>query len=57
MADNGIGGKAEAQGFGVLGMRERVESLGGKFEFNSELGHGVQVHAWMPFIENKDEDE
>ena len=57
VADNGIGGKAEAQGFGVLGMRERVESLGGKFEFNSELGHGVQVHAWMPFIENKDEDE
>ena len=57
IADNGIGGKADAQGFGVLGMRERVESLGGKFEFSSELGYGVQVHAWMPFIENKDEDE
>jgi two-component system, NarL family, sensor histidine kinase UhpB len=55
VVDNGIGGKAEAQGFGVLGMRERVESLGGKFVFNSEQNKGVQVKAWMPFIGKKDE--
>jgi two-component system, NarL family, sensor histidine kinase UhpB len=55
VVDNGIGGKAEALGFGVLGMRERVESLGGKFTFNSEENKGVQVKAWMPFIGKKDE--
>jgi two-component system, NarL family, sensor histidine kinase UhpB len=55
VVDNGIGGKAEAQGFGVLGMRERVESLGGKFVFNSEQNKGVHVKAWMPFIGKKDE--
>lgn len=55
IVDNGIGGKAESQGFGVLGMRERVESLGGKFDFISELGKGVQVHVWMPFLGKKDE--
>ena len=47
--DNGVGGEAGAQGFGILGMRERVESLGGKFNFKSELGDGTQVHAWVPF--------
>jgi len=52
--DNGQGGKADYQGFGVLGMRERVESLGGGFEFNSQQGQGVQVKAWMPFIATKD---
>jgi len=55
VVDNGIGGKTESHGFGVLGMRERVESLGGKFAFNSEKNKGVQVNAWMPFIGKKDE--
>jgi two-component system, NarL family, sensor histidine kinase UhpB len=55
VVDDGIGGKTESQGFGVLGMRERVESLGGKFSFNSEQNKGVQVKAWMPFIGKKDE--
>ncbi|OUR71878.1 sensor histidine kinase [Methylophaga sp. 41_12_T18] len=55
VVDNGQGGKADYQGFGVLGMRERVESLGGGFEFNSQQGQGVQVKAWMPFIAMKDQ--
>lgn len=50
VTDNGIGGKSEARGFGVLGMKERVESLGGKFDFKSRTGKGVQVHAWVPFV-------
>jgi two-component system sensor histidine kinase UhpB len=50
VVDNGVGGKADVQGFGVLGMKERVESLGGKFTFNSEENKGVHVKAWMPFI-------
>lgn len=54
--DNGVGGSAEGEGFGILGMRERVESMGGQFRFESVPGVGVRVWAWMPFIEkNNDE--
>jgi two-component system sensor histidine kinase UhpB len=51
--DNGVGGKVGAQGFGVLGMRERVENLGGQFSFESSQGKGMTVNAWMPFIRKK----
>ena len=57
VVDNGVGGDINAQGFGVLAMRERVESLGGKFNVESEVGQGVQVHAWMPFIEKKQDEQ
>ncbi|MBE0439520.1 MAG: sensor histidine kinase [Gammaproteobacteria bacterium] len=56
VSDNGVGGKINTQGFGVLGMRERVENLGGKFSFESTVGKGVQVHAWMPFMRKKTND-
>ena len=49
--DNGIGGSTEGEGFGVLGMRGRVESMGGQFVFESNGNLGVRVRAWMPFIE------
>ncbi|WP_461517950.1 sensor histidine kinase [Porticoccus sp.] len=54
--DNGIGGQAEGEGFGVRAMRERVENLGGCFSFESETDQGVSVKASMPFIE-KQQDE
>lgn len=56
ISDNGVGGEINARGFGILGMRERVENLGGKFSFKSTVGKGVQVRAWMPFIWNKTHD-
>ncbi len=48
--DNGVGiSKHEWPGvrcgFGMAGMRERVESLGGVFEVESEPGKGTSVHA------------
>jgi two-component system sensor histidine kinase UhpB len=52
--DNGQGGKPDSKkGFGVLGMQERVESLGGKFKFTSTEGKGVEIHAWMPYMESE----
>jgi two-component system sensor histidine kinase UhpB len=53
VSDNGIGGEINVQGFGVMGMRERIENLGGKFSFKSAPNQGVQVRAWMPFLGNK----
>lgn len=51
--DNGQGGVSSGEGFGVLAMRERVESMGGKFLFESVTGRGVTVKASMPFIEKR----
>ncbi len=51
--DNGRGGATEGEGFGILAMRERVESMGGQFIFESVPGQGVLVRAWMPSIEKK----
>jgi signal transduction histidine kinase len=33
---------------GLLGMRERVEMLGGRLEIASALGEGTEVRAWLP---------
>jgi two-component system sensor histidine kinase UhpB len=51
--DDGVGGATEGEGFGILAMRERVESMGGKFLFESTPGQGVKVRVWMPFIEKR----
>jgi len=34
--------------FGLLGMRERVHMLGGRFEIESEHGKGTRIGAWLP---------
>lgn len=49
--DNGKGFDARlvSSGFGVAGMRERVQGLGGHFELNSKIGSGVQIQASLPF--------
>ena len=34
--------------FGLLGMRERAQSLGGTFQLDSALGKGVSIHITIP---------
>jgi two-component system sensor histidine kinase ComP len=34
--------------FGIIGMKERIESLGGKFDITSNIGHGVTLKASIP---------
>jgi two-component system sensor histidine kinase UhpB len=48
--DNGKGfdQKTTTQGFGLAGMRERVEGLSGKFNLHSELDRGVLVEINLP---------
>lgn len=41
------------QGLGLIGLRERVESLGGRFELESAPGSGVRIQATIPA--NKEE--
>ncbi len=54
--DNGIGCEGMDIGYGLMGMRERIESLGGKLEFESKVGEGYLLLAWIPLLgENIDE--
>ncbi|HEX8256707.1 MAG TPA: sensor histidine kinase, partial [Allosphingosinicella sp.] len=39
---------ASAPGSGLLGMRERVEALGGKLAVQAGAGLGFTVEAWLP---------
>jgi two-component system nitrate/nitrite sensor histidine kinase NarX len=53
IADDGIGfevGEAEGQagGYGLQTMRERVESLRGEFEVESEPGRGTRISVFVP---------
>ncbi|WP_417509482.1 histidine kinase [Methylophaga sp.] len=51
VSDDGVGGSISGEGFGILAMRERVESMGGLFIFESSKNDGVTVTARMPFLE------
>jgi signal transduction histidine kinase len=39
---------ASSPGSGLLGMRERVESLGGRLAVRAGGGFGFTVDAWLP---------
>jgi PAS domain S-box-containing protein len=40
---------AEGSGIGLLGMRERVELLGGRLEVESHFGEGTRLQATVPW--------
>jgi signal transduction histidine kinase len=56
--DNGIGfimpksptDFAPSGHFGLLGMRERCELIGGRLDVQSKVGTGTQISVWLPVI-------
>ena len=50
--DNGSGFDMDATprgaGFGLISMRERADSLGGRLSISSEPGTGTKVEVWLP---------
>ena len=48
--DNGIGIDQDKiiPGFGLLGMKERVEMNDGVFEFKSSTGNGIKINIFVP---------
>lgn len=48
--DNGIGckGKSEGKGFGLQGMKQRVEKLNGEIKFGSGDRKGFNIHVELP---------
>lgn len=49
VSDNGIGGADMRRGSGLLGLKDRVESLGGRIALRNEPGAGTSLSAELPF--------
>ena len=48
VADDGVGGAAVAGGTGILGLMDRVESIGGTMRVDSRPGAGTTLAAEFP---------
>ncbi|HEY0398846.1 MAG TPA: GAF domain-containing sensor histidine kinase, partial [Acidimicrobiia bacterium] len=46
--DDGIGGADPTRGSGLVGLRDRIEALGGRIEVRSPAGHGTTVLIAVP---------
>jgi signal transduction histidine kinase len=47
--DDGIGGANPARGSGLMGLRDRVEAIGGNFAVDSPDGRGTTAWCVLPF--------
>ena len=48
VSDDGAGGADPARGSGLVGLRDRVETLGGQITIDSPLGSGTAVRVELP---------
>jgi signal transduction histidine kinase len=46
--DDGVGGADPARGSGLIGLRDRVEALGGSFEVSGPPGQGTLILVQLP---------
>jgi signal transduction histidine kinase len=48
ISDDGIGGADPSRGSGIIGLKDRVEALGGTISVLSPPGHGTVLHVQLP---------
>jgi signal transduction histidine kinase len=46
--DDGVGGADPRRGSGLVGIRDRVEALGGSFEISSPVEEGTLIQVCLP---------
>jgi signal transduction histidine kinase len=46
--DDGVGGADFGEGSGLIGIRDRVEALGGRIDLTSPAGKGTSLNAEIP---------
>jgi signal transduction histidine kinase len=51
--DDGVGGADPTRGSGLVGIRDRVDALGGTIEIASSTGKGTTLNVSIPFREPK----
>jgi signal transduction histidine kinase len=49
--DDGVGGARLDQGSGLIGLRDRLEALGGKIEITSPVGKGTSLLVEIPLAD------
>jgi signal transduction histidine kinase len=49
--DDGTGGADPVRGSGLIGLKDRVEALGGTITVDSPAGAGTSLHAELPFTD------
>jgi signal transduction histidine kinase len=52
--DDGIGGAETSNGSGLIGLKDRVESLGGNLRLRSPRGRGTSLHVTIPLNADTD---
>ncbi len=52
ISDDGVGGADPARGSGLVGLRDRVEALGGTIQTTSPPGQGTHLLARIPVGED-----
>ena len=50
--DDGVGFVELKEGYGITGMRERIEQLGGSLQVTGKPQAGTLVSAWLPIVGN-----
>jgi len=54
VVDDGVGfNKSHRDGFGLTGMRERINEINGKIEITSEVNQGVRFNIQLPIFKKK----
>jgi len=48
--DDGAGGADPDNGSGLVGLRDRVEAIGGDLELTSPPGEGTSLHVTIPVL-------
>jgi signal transduction histidine kinase len=54
VVDNGVGAADTGGGFGLLGIRERVQLLGGRLEIDTSVGKGFCLRASVPVSDSEE---
>ena len=54
--DDGVGGAALGEGSGLVGLRDRVEALGGTITIDSVAGEGTCVAVTLPIASGLDQE-
>jgi signal transduction histidine kinase len=52
--DDGIGGAEADRGSGLVGLRDRIEALGGSLEIISPVGNGTTLRVHVPVGDRSD---
>ena len=55
LRDDGIGAANTDGGFGLIGLRERVQLLEGEFKILTQPGQGFQIDVTLPYVEENKE--